>query len=458
MTFNIKAGGGVKLKGMPSSWDSQPVFTETPKTYPATTDKTSFVEADHYNTYDTYSTTKEVSFTTTNPDIPFSITQVDGTEYPTWDIVDGNHIRKLRGVPTIDMKIENAYGVRNKKLNYLETQNREANGLGDYTVHRTGTLGGEFERVTRSLLPPNGATPETNCRYLDQSSYVIGLFDLKKNEDFFLKHIDISGVSIAGDDIEYFAYPMVLVTPQHALFATHTRPNPLNVRMSFEASDGTIETRKIIAYKILPPNPADETDITVVYFEEPFVKIKPIKIMPDDIHQYTPSLSFIEEGSNPVPGVSLPTLDIPIFVSAANSGTGVNGPGNVVIPWNTPKWLAASLGSINLKNAIRQVPQDVPLDPLLKSHWRAMYGGDSASPFIGFLSEQLGGEIEPIYFASLFRAGAGVGTGGSIETNSGLIQQYMNDLVVENNGGTLYQLRRFNLGRFKKYPLSDIRP
>lgn len=142
MTFNIKAGGGVKLKGMPSSWDSQPVFTETPKTYPATTDKTSFVEADHYNTYDTYSTTKEVSFTTTNPDIPFSITQVDGTEYPTWDIVDGNHIRKLRGVPTINMKIENAYGVRNKKLNYLETQNREANGLGDYTVHRTGTLGG----------------------------------------------------------------------------------------------------------------------------------------------------------------------------------------------------------------------------------------------------------------------------------------------------------------------------
>lgn len=469
MAIKIKPGvSPLKIRGMPESRKFQVSFVSEPYSYPERPlppqDRGDIIV---HRKVRAYSTTGEVKAAVVGDLTGLKFTALPGAivERPlevsarAWP---GGHIQNLTS-PRLRVRVETAYGYQeHEHIAYpsgYENQNIVQEG---YDI-KPGTVQEDIWANMLAYLPPAGASNETSHQFLDGSIFNAGYVVAQDNPNFTFRDIDWSGIS-ASRSGSGSGLPYMLVSPRHAVFAGHVDESTVGDLVTFRRPDGSTQTVTVLARaevpRFIPPpgspdGPAyDDTydhDMALLYFDAPVTGCCIFKMLPTDWDQYLPTCrDWDNRDGNQIP--------VPMLARMSNPGGGA-GPlsGNVILTWGSPKFLVGMLAQVNYAAGLNRfvAVEELPENPILRSHYRAPYGGDSSSPYFFLIREQAGATPTPVLVGPLHAVGAGVSIGPALTEHRGWIQSNM-DAMVATHGGMQHQLLTADLTRFVKFPVEII--
>lgn len=161
----------------------------------------------------------------------------------------------------------------------------------DTTSFVTGTLGDHCMSQVKGLL--EGKSPGADQNYITQSNDDIVNPSVTINPNFYLSEIDFSGITVITDKEVDDRYGPALVSPRHAIVATHVGWGVGNV-LVFRKTDGSgyVITTILAEYRI------PDRDVDLIYLDTEVTGCKIYKTMPKDWEQkYVPSI-YNERSSN----------------------------------------------------------------------------------------------------------------------------------------------------------------
>lgn len=455
--INLKASPASKVvKGMRPEHDFTVTFTPTTQSYPEKTYEA--VAKDLSVTYveGAYTTDQEMRIDVSGNTrrLSFELLPSPGNPSagPGHELI-GNRARKITSANLgLRVRVKTEYGERIVTYEYPSNPP----GLNDFKqntgiVYKVGTFARECVDAAMAMLHPDGASNDRSCQFLDGGTYDVGSVQIQDNAKFFLSDQDWSGISVAKTGAGY-GFPLVLVSPQHAVFATHVNTGPVGSQVTFRRPDGSTQTVTVQAsVKALDPETGvyveGKPDLTVVLFDQPVTGCSVFKLIPPDFELYMPA-DNLPDGSN----LSVIGSGVLGFARLANPGQGDGITGNVILTWNAPKFLAQVLSPYSVtQTGMLNVTNILPINPLVASHWRAPYSGDSGSPYFLMAREGESNNPAPILVSVLYGVGLVASSGPHLGRWFDWVQQQMNAMSTA-AGAPLFSLKKADLSRYTAFP------
>lgn len=227
-----------------------------------------------------------------------------------------------------------------------------------FVAFEAGSLGAHCVAQVKALL--SGKSPgSATQRYWSTNSGGVAAPNGVRNAANFAASVDLSGVSMCMTGRANEQFPVMLVSPRHAITARHVVP-AVGADVVFQRADASYQTVTITAVTHLT------VDLSVVYFGAAVTGIAPFSIMPPNFTaEYAPSM--LGGGAPYYPGGELPTLQKTVW-NAAGSAESWLSVGNIT--YYPPDGSSAAVQH----NA--RVPQDAEFVPW----YNPLRGGDSGSP------------------------------------------------------------------------------
>lgn len=455
--INLKASPASKVvKGMRPEHDFTVTFTPTTQSYPEKTYKT--VAKDLSVTYieRAYTTDQEVRIDVSGNTRRLSIELLPppgNQAFGTGHELIGSRARKITSEDIgLRVRVKTEYGERIVAYEYPSNPP----GLNDFKqntgiVYKEGTFARECVDTVMAMLHPDGASNDLSCQFLDGGTYDVGNVQVQDNTKFFLSDHDWSGISLAKTGAGY-GFPLVLVSPQHAIFATHVDLSPVGHQATFRRPDGSTQTVTVqsAAQAKNPENGLLEEgkpDLTVVLFDQPVTGCSVFKLIPPDFELYMP-VDNLPDGSN----LSVIGTGVLGVARMSNPGQGSGIAGNVILTWSSPKFLAQVLSPYSVtQTGMLNVTNILPTNQLVAAHWRAPYSGDSGSPYFLMAREGESKKATPILVSVLYGVSLISSPGPHLGRWFNWVQEQMNAMSTT-AGAPLYSLKKADLSRYTAFP------
>lgn len=456
-----------RLRGYSASEELNIALVPSPRNYPGHTYVEDGPDYSITRVVDPYTTSDEPDVVLIGYAENAAIELVDVGGLVTSGVVtmEGNHIKRVvsNNLQYTEIQVKATTRFTSKIKNYTFTSASEDDAVSSVSViFAIGSLSEEILDCVKDLLPVAGATVETNCQFNGgvaggDNLYEAGNVVVEDNPTFFLAAMDWSGISLAHrnevlEEVGYI-FPFTLISPRHVLFAAHTKNNTVGTLISFRRPNGTVQTVTVLAEARAPVElKGSNPDIGLAYLSEPVTGCGVFKLPPVDFPKYFPAQQTVL-GSAPYRYLGVPTI-----VRVANTGIH-NDPiyGNIFLDRHAPKFICS--------NSIRYVPkpgdistvetyEQLPKDPLLLSHYRAIYGGDSGSPSFWMVRETAEATPTPV-LVSVYYWGEGgnksFSGGPHYSIYSTWIQQHMDAMATANGDTPTYTLQYADFSRFNAY-------
>lgn len=389
------------------------------------------------------------------------LVDVDGQVSSGVVVMEGNHIKRVvsSNLHFIEIQVKATTRFTSKIKNYMFTSAAEDDAVSSVSVvFATGSLSEEILDCVKDLLPVAGATVATNCQFNGGDNlYGAGNVVVEDNPTFFLAAMDWSGISLAHrnevlEEVGYI-FPFTLISPRHVLFAAHTKNSTVGTLISFRRPNGTVQTVTVLAEARAPvASTGSSTDIGLAYLSEAVTGCGVFKLPPVDFPKYFPTQQTA------LGSAAYRYLGVPTIVRVANYGVYGNPIyGNIFLDRYAPKFICS--------NSIRYVPvpgdtstaqtyEQLPKDPLLLSHYRAIYGGDSGSPSFWMVRETVEATPTPVLISAYYWGEGGNNSfsgGPHYSIYSTWIQQNMDSMATANGDTPTYTLQYADFSRFNAY-------
>lgn len=459
-TINFSPGG-LRIRGAQASEDIGASTVVAPRLYPSSLSQEA--REDHVRTLrlTEYSTDNELDVVLTGNTSAAKVVGVAGAGVGSIVAVGNKIIRKVQiFVETdFDLIVKNAF--IKKMVTGLSIQPGAFSNewLSPSVVFNPGTLAHDIQEYLTSILPANQASADTNCPFLPGGQYGVGNVSLTDNPNFFLKHIDWSGITVSTAANRTWpipgAFPMQLISPRHAVFSAHTMGNTIGNSVAFRRMDRTVVTATVIAQRNNVTGSMDTSaDLSIVYFDKDVSGCTPFKLLPPNTMEYLPMGSL----SGPPIRQDLNLYQLSIL-RMANNGTGEAGIGNAVITSDAPKYLTQYSPRYErpvntpYRNAVHGFSGVEGFPDSVSKHSRAVYGGDSGSPVFFLIRERKTSPPVPVLVSMIYTAGLGLGFGPQLFEYIGWLQNAMNEMAVSNGDAPTHQIQFVNLSRFPRFNL-----
>lgn len=456
-----------RLRGYSADEELNIALVPSPRSYPGHTYVEDGPDYSITRVVDPYTTSDEPDVVLTGyaDNAVIELADVGGLVSSGVIVMEGNHIKRVvsNNLQSTEIQVKATTRFTSKIKNYAFTSFGEDDAVSSVSVvFATGSLSEEILDCVKDLLPVGGATVATNCQFNGgvgggDNLYEAGNVVVEDNPTFFLAAMDWSGISLAHrnevlEEVGYI-FPFTLISPRHVLFAAHTKNSTVGTLISFRRPNGTVQTVTVLAEARAPvASTGSSTDIGLAYLSEAVTGCGVFKLPPVDFPKYFPAQQTAL-GSAPYRYLGVPTI-----VRVANYGVYGNPIyGNIFLDRYAPKFICS--------NSIRYVPvpgdtstaqtyEQLPKDPLLLSHYRAIYGGDSGSPSFWMVRETVEATPTPVLISAYYWGEGGNNSfsgGPHYSIYSTWIQQNMDSMATANGDTPTYTLQYADFSRFNAY-------
>lgn len=425
-------GAGAQIVGQPASNDFSIVIERLAQSYPAETVVQNLSKTTVTETYAAYSTSEDVVTVTST--LPVTLATTSGFA------MNGSVVRKIgNSEANCTLSARSAYGQREFVL-------APNGGLGslsnrtscEVTVNDPNSIYAEaFNQIQTRL---SGKTPgyPAQSQYANGAVTTLAGFNVAENAGFAFGDIDWSMISMASTGLPNMQYPIMLLSPRHAIYARHVGSTR---QFLFRRPNGTTQTVGVVSRQEVrdPEYPSKTLDISVCLLDQDVTGCAFTKVPPANY------LSVLADVRNTQPAPL--RARIPVIARLAN--TGYSGT-PTYINNNAPKFIphfVSDLRSSPQSGAMVEVDSSIAgytgAFASLAPFCRYAYGGDSSSPVFLLVREDGASQPTPVMLFSHY----GVSGGGDVGYAAAWIQQTM-DALSDAASVSRYSLQRAQLNRY----------
>lgn len=443
------AGPAKSIAAMPSSHDFGVSFVTQPFTYPPEAHYEAYGEVVLKIEVPSYTTTDEPNVVITGNAEGATLSLDDGSGSASSHKLVGNHIQRIGGVPStpanVIVKVKTKYGERLITHQFSAAVLRSQQDVFVSQSFHDESAAKNIVKCVDGTFSYKTAGIDANCQFYDGGVYDVDGVSVQQNSGFIFKEYDWSGISIARNNAAGSYFPFMLVSPRHAVFAAHCDTGlVVGNRVTYRRPDGGTQTVTVTAVSRHPQeNTGDKNgDLAVVYYDAPVVGCKIHKTLPKDFLSYMPSVEPTQQIRSRVA--------VPIVLRVVNNGEVAE---SLIINSNSPKFIRAACAFIanhqdaNIASSTVTFTYPKTGSPVLDSHMRPIYGGDSSSPAFFLIQEKPGAIPENVLLTAIHTPLGGVSIGGTADW----LNDRMNAMARAAGDMTVYELKHVDLSRFKKF-------
>lgn len=425
-------GTGSRIVGQPAGDDFSLTIQRLPQSYPAESSTQVLSKTTVAVEYAAYNTNEDVVTVTSS--LPVTLSTTPGFE------MHGNVVRRMGNTEVnCTLAAQSKYGRRE----YVLAPNGNPGAMNSsvsctVTINDPGSIYAEAINQIMSRLGGESPGYPAQSQFLNGAVTAIAGFSVANNADFAFNDIDWSMISMASSGLPDMRFPIMLLSPRHAIYANHVGSNR---QFLFRRPNGTTQTVGTLGRQEVrdPAVPGKTLDIAVCLLDQDvtgcaFTKLPPVNY-----------LEVLADIRNTL-GTPLKAR-IPVIVRMANAGQGLDTPH---INNDSPKFIP------HLVRDIRQGASTgamVEVDSAISTHLgvyaalapfsRYAYGGDSSSPAFLLVREDGSTQATPVMLFAHY----GSTSGGDVGHAAPYIQQAM-DALSDAAGVARHPLQRAQLNRY----------
>lgn len=425
-------GTGSRVVGQPASDDFSLTIQRLPQSYPAETSTQVLSKTTVIDNYAGYSTNEDVVTVTST--LPVTLSTTPGFE------MHGNVVRRTGNTEAnCTLAAQSKYGRREYELAPNGNPGSQNSRLScTVTINDPGSIYAEaLNQITSRLGAASPGYP-AQSQFLNGAVTTIAGFSVANNADFAFNDIDWSMISMASSGLPDMRFPIMLLSPRHAIYAKHVGSTR---QFLFRRPNGTTQTVGTLGRQEVrdPAVPGKTLDIAVCLLDQDVTGCAFTKLPPANY------LDVLADIRNTLPGPL--KARIPVIVRMANDGQGLDTPH---INNDSPKFIPHLVQDIRKgasTGAMVEVDQSIGTIlgayAVLEPFSRYAYGGDSSSPAFLLVREDGAVQAAPIMLFSHYSASGG----GDVGYAALWIQQAM-DSLSDAHSVARHTLQRAQLNRY----------
>ncbi len=425
-------GAGTQIVGQPAGNDFSISISRQAQSYPAETVTQTLSKTTVTASFAAYSTNEDV--VTVTSVLPVTLTTTPGFE------MHGNVVRRMGNTEAnCTLAATSPYGRREYVLapnGNLGVENSLVSV--EVVINSPSSIYAEaLNQITTRLAGKSPGYP-AQSQFLNGAVTTLPGFSVANNADFAFNDIDWSMISMASSGQPDMRFPVMLLSPRHAIYAKHVGSTR---QFLFRRPNGTTQSAWTLSRQEVfdPAAPGKTLDIGVCLFDQDITGCAFTKLPPENY------LIVMADIRNQLP--ARPKARIPVIVRMANDGQAGQQP---IINNDSPKFIPHLVVDLRLgADSGAMVTVDLTIGKhtgafaALSPFCRYAYGGDSSSPAFLLVREDGSTQATPVMLFSHY----GVQGGGDVGYAAPYIQQTM-DALSDAAGVARYSLQRAQLTRY----------